>query len=361
MRVGLCRALAPPAIEPRWWCRSGEPGAWVMGLEWLIPWIEHFGPDHGLGVTDLKRLRELANPKPGPLRAGARRRPRPRLSSQSTAGEAHVKSDRPRPLAPPFRELRKGPQPACRSAAVSCSSAAGRAIASAIWRVCADSCENASAIARMLSPSSAIPSCLTARSNFAHSVARARATAGLLDLVGEPDVPRPRPGVPLHVGQIGQQQRAALMLGRVGQLAQPLGVGPQAADRRGPPLIRPAQLLVSGLRGDQRLAHRAPLIGSVDRARYSPASSGTSLQSAGNSARAGRGVAPRRLGCPIFGCSASICSKSPRRTIHLRPTRSAGSRCSLTHSLIVEAFKPSSCATCGNVSCSSGSAIARAV
>ena len=67
MRAGLCRALAPPGIEPRWWCRSGEPGAWVMGLEWLIPWIEHFGPGHGLGVSDLKRLRELANPKPGPL------------------------------------------------------------------------------------------------------------------------------------------------------------------------------------------------------------------------------------------------------------------------------------------------------
>ena len=66
MRVGLCRALASPGIEPRWWCRPGEPGAWVMGLEWLIAWIEHFGPGHGLGVTDLKRLRQLANPKPRP-------------------------------------------------------------------------------------------------------------------------------------------------------------------------------------------------------------------------------------------------------------------------------------------------------
>jgi hypothetical protein len=67
MRVGLCRALAPPGIEPRWWCRSGEPGAWLMGLEWLIPWIEHFGTDHGLGITDLNHLRELATPKPGPV------------------------------------------------------------------------------------------------------------------------------------------------------------------------------------------------------------------------------------------------------------------------------------------------------
>ena len=67
MRVGLCRALATSAIEPRWWCRASEPGAWVMGLASLIPWIEHFGTDHGLGITDLKRLRELATPKPGPI------------------------------------------------------------------------------------------------------------------------------------------------------------------------------------------------------------------------------------------------------------------------------------------------------
>ena len=67
IRVGLCRALAPPGIEPRWWCRPGEPGAWVMGLDWLIPWIEHFDRGHGLGVTDLQRLRELSQPKPGPV------------------------------------------------------------------------------------------------------------------------------------------------------------------------------------------------------------------------------------------------------------------------------------------------------
>ena len=65
MRVGLCRALATSAIEPRWWCRPGEPGAWMMGLESLIAWIEHFGTDHGLGIADLTRLRELATPKPG--------------------------------------------------------------------------------------------------------------------------------------------------------------------------------------------------------------------------------------------------------------------------------------------------------
>jgi hypothetical protein len=61
VQAGVCRSLAPD-VEPRWWCRTGEPGAWVMGLNWVIPWIEHFEPEHGLGVKDIKRLRELAGP-----------------------------------------------------------------------------------------------------------------------------------------------------------------------------------------------------------------------------------------------------------------------------------------------------------
>jgi hypothetical protein len=61
VRGGICRAFAP-AIKPRWWCRANEPGAWVMGLDWVIPWVEHFGPDHGLGVTDVERFNTLAGP-----------------------------------------------------------------------------------------------------------------------------------------------------------------------------------------------------------------------------------------------------------------------------------------------------------
>ena len=44
---------------------SREPGAWVVGLDWLIRWLEHFGPENGLGVKDLERLRELAGPRWG--------------------------------------------------------------------------------------------------------------------------------------------------------------------------------------------------------------------------------------------------------------------------------------------------------
>lgn len=64
VQTGMCRSLAPD-VEPRWWCRQGEPGTWVMGLNWVIPWLEHFGPEHGLGVKDIARLREFAGPRWG--------------------------------------------------------------------------------------------------------------------------------------------------------------------------------------------------------------------------------------------------------------------------------------------------------
>lgn len=66
VQVGVCRAGDPDVdIRPRWWCRAGEAGAWVMGLDWVIRWLEHFGPANGLGVRDLERLRELAGPRWG--------------------------------------------------------------------------------------------------------------------------------------------------------------------------------------------------------------------------------------------------------------------------------------------------------
>ena len=62
VQVGLCRALGQTAhIAPRWWCRPGQPGAWMMGREWLIRWIEHFGLQHAFAAGDIQRLRALAN------------------------------------------------------------------------------------------------------------------------------------------------------------------------------------------------------------------------------------------------------------------------------------------------------------
>ena len=62
VNAGICRAFEPE-IAPRWWCRSGEPdGAWVMGSDWVIRWLQHFGPERGLGATDIERLRAMAGP-----------------------------------------------------------------------------------------------------------------------------------------------------------------------------------------------------------------------------------------------------------------------------------------------------------
>jgi hypothetical protein len=33
-----------------------------MGLDWVIAWLEHFGPDHGLSVEDVERFNALAGP-----------------------------------------------------------------------------------------------------------------------------------------------------------------------------------------------------------------------------------------------------------------------------------------------------------
>ena len=69
---GICGVFRP-ALEPRYWYRSGQSGgSWVMGLDWLIPWMQHFGHEHGLGVDDVAHLNELAGPNwsrhviPGP-------------------------------------------------------------------------------------------------------------------------------------------------------------------------------------------------------------------------------------------------------------------------------------------------------
>ena len=34
-----------------------------MGPDWVIRWLEHFGHTHGIGATDIQRLRELAGPR----------------------------------------------------------------------------------------------------------------------------------------------------------------------------------------------------------------------------------------------------------------------------------------------------------
>jgi hypothetical protein len=54
------------ATRPRIWYRPDEHGdwvgAWLIGGDSVIEWLEHFGPDHGLNTADLARFDELARP-----------------------------------------------------------------------------------------------------------------------------------------------------------------------------------------------------------------------------------------------------------------------------------------------------------
>jgi hypothetical protein len=54
------------AARPRLWHRPDEDGAWVgawvVGGDSVIDWLEHFGVEHGLGPADLGRFDELAKP-----------------------------------------------------------------------------------------------------------------------------------------------------------------------------------------------------------------------------------------------------------------------------------------------------------
>ena len=62
VQAGMCRAF-DPKMQPRWWLAPpAKVGGWVMGLNWLIPWLEHFGTEHGLGTEDVARFDRLAGP-----------------------------------------------------------------------------------------------------------------------------------------------------------------------------------------------------------------------------------------------------------------------------------------------------------
>jgi hypothetical protein len=63
VRAAVC--LAFDEMKPRaWFGGQGERGrgGWVLGLDWLASWMFSFGPEHGLGNGDVRRLDEASGP-----------------------------------------------------------------------------------------------------------------------------------------------------------------------------------------------------------------------------------------------------------------------------------------------------------
>jgi len=44
------------------WRAPALVGAWLIGGDSVIEWLEHFGSEHGLNAADLERFDELARP-----------------------------------------------------------------------------------------------------------------------------------------------------------------------------------------------------------------------------------------------------------------------------------------------------------
>ena len=76
--------LAFDDLTPRTWF-GGAPqqgrGGWLLGLEWLLPWMFSFGPQDGLRRGDVRRLDETSGPSLEPLSDGAPARRAPSAAS----------------------------------------------------------------------------------------------------------------------------------------------------------------------------------------------------------------------------------------------------------------------------------------
>jgi len=64
VRPAICHPFA--SLRPRVWYRADEHGrwvgAWLVGGDSVMSWLEHFGREHGLGSGDLKRFDALTDP-----------------------------------------------------------------------------------------------------------------------------------------------------------------------------------------------------------------------------------------------------------------------------------------------------------
>ncbi|HTX10757.1 MAG TPA: hypothetical protein VME22_19180 [Solirubrobacteraceae bacterium] len=64
VQPAICHPFA--SVPPRLWYRADDNGtwvgAWLVGGDSLVHWLEHFGREHGLGSGDLERFDALAEP-----------------------------------------------------------------------------------------------------------------------------------------------------------------------------------------------------------------------------------------------------------------------------------------------------------
>ena len=56
--------LAFDEMRPRAWYGGDQlrGHGWVLGVDWLLPWITGFPPDDGLGASDIRRLDAASGP-----------------------------------------------------------------------------------------------------------------------------------------------------------------------------------------------------------------------------------------------------------------------------------------------------------
>ena len=80
VRAGVCLAFEETA--PRSWHGGTElegRGGWVLGIDWLRPWLYAHGADHAIGGEQLRRLDAAAGPR-------WNRRTRARLPGEHNVG-----------------------------------------------------------------------------------------------------------------------------------------------------------------------------------------------------------------------------------------------------------------------------------
>jgi hypothetical protein len=64
VRPAICHPFT--AAKPRIWHRADEHGdwigAWLLGGDSVLEWLQHFGTEHGLSTADLERFDQLSKP-----------------------------------------------------------------------------------------------------------------------------------------------------------------------------------------------------------------------------------------------------------------------------------------------------------